>query len=74
MRLHIGNLTTDTTSEQLMDAARPFGAVTSEIVSDRGSGTSRGYGFIVFKNEVDAATAVAGLRGLELNGQPIRLG
>ena len=74
MRLHIGNLTNDTTPEQLMDVARPFGALTSEIITDRGNGVSRGYGFVVFKSDSDAAAAVTGLRGLEINGQQIRLG
>lgn len=75
MRLHFGNLALDTTAEQLREVSAPYGVVTAaEVVTDRVSGLSRGYGFVVFKSDPEGHAATAGLRGTEINGQPVRIG
>lgn len=75
MRLHIGNLTEATTAEELMELTKPFGVATSaSIVTDRVTGISRGYGFIVFESDDAVAKATEGLKGQSLNGQAIRVG
>jgi cold-inducible RNA-binding protein len=74
MKLHVGNLPKDLSNEQLNDIARTFGTLESaEIVKDRSSGESRGYGFLVFSNETEARAAITGLDGKDVNGQAIRV-
>ena len=74
MKLHVGNLPKDVSNEQLNDIARVFGTLESaEIVKDRSSGQSRGYGFLVFSNEAEARAAITGLDGKDVNGQAIRV-
>ena len=75
MRLHIGNLASTTTSDELMEMSRPFGNVKSaEIITERASGTSRGYGFVVFDTDAAVAAAKAGLQGKDVNGRALRVG
>ena len=74
MKLHVGNLPKDLSNEQLNDLARAFGVVESaEIVKDRTSGESRGYGFLVFGNADEAKAAITGMDGKDVNGQVIRV-
>jgi RNA recognition motif-containing protein len=74
MKLHVGNLPKDLSNEQLNDIARAFGTLESaEIVKDRSSGESRGYGFLVFSNETEARAAITGLDGKDVHGQAIRV-
>lgn len=74
MKLHVGNLPKDLSNDQLNELAGAFGAVESaEIVKDRSSGESRGYGFLVFASETEARAAITGLDGKDVNGQAIRV-
>jgi RNA recognition motif-containing protein len=74
MKLHVGNLPKDLSNEQLNEIARAFGALESaEIVKDRSSGESRGYGFLVFGNDDEARAAITGLDGKDVHGQAIRV-
>lgn len=74
MKLHVGNLPKDLSNEQLNTLASAFGAVESaEIVKDRSSGESRGFGFLVFGNADEAKAAITGMDGTDVNGQTIRV-
>lgn len=68
--LYVGNLSYDTTSDDLRDAFAQYGAVTSaQVVMDRDTGRSRGFGFVEMAN--GAAEAIAALDGTELQGRTI---
>jgi hypothetical protein len=70
-RLFVGGLAWETTADDLREAFGAFGQVTDAvIVMDRGTGRSRGFGFVVM-NHKDAPKAIAGLNGTELQGRPI---
>jgi len=71
-RLFVGSLSWDTTAQKLRDVFSEFGTVTdAAIVTDRGSGQSRGFGFVTFENRRDATRAVAQLNGAEIDGREI---
>jgi RNA recognition motif-containing protein len=73
MRLFVGNLSYQTTEDQLADLFSQVGEVASAtIVTDRDTGRSRGFGFI--EMERDAATqAIERFNGYELNGRTINV-
>lgn len=70
MRVYVGNISKATTDVQLNELVGPFGTPSSvKIATDKGSGASRGFGFIEFANDDEARAAIAGLHGKEVNGQ-----
>jgi hypothetical protein len=71
-RLFVGSLSWDTTTEKLRTVFSELGTVTdAAIITDRGSGQSRGFGFVTFENRRDATRAVAQLNGVEIDGREI---
>src|SRR4051794_18858387 len=73
-RLYVGNLAFSVTSDDLHQLFETFGAVTSaEVVSDRETGRSRGFGFIEMDNDADADAAIAGLDGREHQGRRLNV-
>ena len=74
MKLHIGNLPSGVSDERLRELTQPFGTPESaEVVKDRISGTSRGYGFVVFGTAEEAQAAITGLNGTDVDGQTIKV-
>jgi len=70
-RLFVGGLAWETTADDLREAFAPFGQVSDAVVvMDRGTGRSRGFGFVVMSHK-DAPKAIAALNGTELQGRPI---
>jgi RNA recognition motif-containing protein len=71
-RLFVGSLSWNTTTEKLRAVFSEFGTVTDAvIVTDRGSGESRGFGFVTFESRRDATRAVAQLNGAEIDDREI---
>ena len=74
MKLYVGNLSKQVTDSQLNDLASPFGKIVSaEVVTDRGSAESKGFGFIEFSDESEARAAITGLDGKDVNGQALKV-
>ena len=70
MKLFVGNLALNTTSDQLLALFSPFGQTTSaEVVMDRRTGESKGFGFVEMPAKAEARRAVAALDLKELNGR-----
>jgi RNA recognition motif-containing protein len=68
--LYVGNLSFDTTSDTLRGAFEPYGEVTSaQVVMDRETGRSRGFGFVEMADGGDAA--IDGLDGKDLAGRTL---
>ena len=66
--LYVGNLSFDTTVDELRQAFEQYGTVTSaSVVSDRETGRSRGFGFVEMDDGSDAA--IEALNGAELQGR-----
>jgi RNA recognition motif-containing protein len=73
MRLFVGNLSYQTTEDQLADLFSQVGEVASAtIVTDRDTGRSRGFGFIEMDRDA-AAQAIERFNGFELNGRSINV-
>lgn len=69
-RLFVGGLAWETTADELRAAFAKFGPVTDAIIlMDRGTGRSRGFGFVVMESHKDTAKTIAGLNNTELNGR-----
>ena len=74
MKVYVGNISNSTTDAEFNDLAKQFGTSESAtIVKDRGTGQSRGFGFIEFKNADEAKAAIAGLNGKEVGGQVLKV-
>lgn len=70
MKLYVGNLAYSTTEDDLRDLFSPFGEVsTAELITDRFSGQSKGFGFVEMSNNSEADAAIKGLNGKALNGR-----
>lgn len=71
-KLFVGNLPYETNDQGLSDLFSPFGEVSSaNIISDRFSGRSRGFGFVEMTNDGEAEKAIQEMNGKELNGRAI---
>jgi len=74
VKLFVGGLSWDTTSEGLNAAFSKFGAIEeSMVISDRLTGRSRGFGFVTFANAAEAAVAVKEMNGAELDGRNLKV-
>ena len=74
MNIYVGNLSFDTTEEHLRQAFEGYGEVTNvNIITDRESGRSRGFGFVEMSSQEEAQAAMAGLNGQELNGRTLNV-
>jgi len=70
-KLFVGNLSFQTTESDITSAFEQFGAVESvQIISDRETGRSKGFGFVVMGEE-EADKAIAQLNGSQLGGRPL---
>ena len=68
--LYVGNLSFDTTTDDLRQAFEAYGTVTSaSVIADRETGRSRGFGFVEMSS--GAEQAVEALNGSELQGRTI---
>jgi cold-inducible RNA-binding protein len=67
-RLYVGNLNYTTSEDTLRDAFGAFGALKYvKILMDRETGRSRGFGFVEFADDKDAASAMATMNGAEVD-------
>ena len=70
MKLYVGNLTFNTSSEDLQQLFAQAGTVESvSIVEDRDTGRSRGFGFIEMSSKEEGEAAIAQFNGQDLNGR-----
>jgi RNA recognition motif-containing protein len=71
-KIYVGNLPWSTTSQDLEAMFAPHGPVRSaEVISDRETGRSRGFGFVEMETDEGLLAAVAALNGHEINGRPL---
>jgi RNA recognition motif-containing protein len=67
VNIYVGNLSREVTEDELRQAFEPFGQVTSvNIIKDRYTGESRGFGFVEMATKSEAQAAINGLNGTSL--------
>lgn len=72
MKLYVGNLSYDTTDASLRQAFGAVGQVsTADVVTDRETGRSRGFGFVEMADDADARKAIETLNDTSLDGRNI---
>ena len=71
-RLYVGNLTYDVTDSALEQMFAAHGTVESaQVIIDRDTGRSKGFGFVEMKTEQEARAAVAALNGAQSGGRSL---
>ena len=71
-KLYVGNLSYQVDSSALQELFTPHGTVESaEIISDRDTGRSKGFGFVQMANDSEAAAAIAALNGQQHEGRAL---
>ena len=71
-KLFVGNLSFQTTENDLQDAFAAFGSVTeTNLMMDRMTNRPRGFGFVTMSSEDEAQSAITGLNGRELDGRQL---
>ena len=74
MNIYVGNMSFDTTEDQLREAFAGFGEVSScSVITDKYSGEPRGFAFVEMPGKTEAIAAISGLNGQELNGRALNV-
>lgn len=70
--IYVGNLTFNTTSADLESLFGGHGEVTrAQVITDRDTGRSRGFGFVEMAESADAQAAIAELNGQDFDGRQL---
>ena len=71
-KLYVGNLTFGVTDAELQEMFETHGQVRSaQVIMDRETGRSKGFGFVEMDNDQDAQTAIQALNGKEMSGRSL---
>ncbi len=71
-KMFVGNLSFNTTENDLQDAFAAHGTVTEvNLMMDRETGRPRGFGFVTMSNAEEAQNAIAALNGKQVDGRAL---
>ena len=74
MKLYVGNLSFNTSNQDLNELFGAIGPVSSSnIIEDRETGRSRGFGFVEMESQADGERAIAELNGKEIDGRELKV-
>jgi RNA recognition motif-containing protein len=74
MNIYVGNLSYEVTEEDLKQAFEAHGEVaTANIISDKFTGRSRGFGFVEMPKDDEARAAIEALNGMDLKGRTLNV-
>ncbi|MGD8921793.1 MAG: RNA-binding protein [Candidatus Zixiibacteriota bacterium] len=74
MNIYVGNLSFDTKEDDLRQAFENYGQVNSvNIIKDRFTGESRGFGFVEMAAQDEAQAAISGLNGQDFHGRTLNV-
>ena len=74
MNIFVGNLAFNTTDHDLRQLFEPYGAVDKiNVITDRDTGRSKGFGFVEMSDSAAAKAALQGLQGKELDGRTLTI-
>src|SRR3954471_13579768 len=70
--IYVGNLVWDATADDLLALFQEYGAVgRAQVITDRETGRSRGFGFVEMENDGEAQTAIEALNNTPFRGRPL---
>ena len=70
--LYVGNMSFSTTEDQLREAFSQYGTVTrAQVISDRETGRSRGFGFVEMESDEEAQHAIDALNNFDHKGRAL---
>jgi RNA recognition motif-containing protein len=71
-KLYVGNIAYSLDDQSLAETFKPYGDVKSaQIIEDRDTGRSKGFGFVEMSSEAEAQAAIDGLNGHEIDGRAL---
>jgi RNA recognition motif-containing protein len=71
-KLYVGNLGYEVTDKDLVQMFEPHGSVESaQIIMDRDTGRSKGFGFVEMKTDQEAQAAITALNGKDMDGRAL---
>ena len=71
-KLYVGNLSYEATEETIRSLFESHGTVESvNLIVDRDTGKSKGFGFVEMTNDAEAGRAIAGVNGKEIGGRAL---
>jgi RNA recognition motif-containing protein len=71
-KLYVGNLSFNVTDSTLEQMFTPHGTVLSaQVIMDRDTGRSKGFGFVEMKSDQEGQAAIAALNGKEVEGRAL---
>jgi RNA recognition motif-containing protein len=74
MKLYVGNLSFNTTNQDLNDLFGTVGTVqSSNIIEDRETGRSRGFGFVEMSSQSEGQAAISEFNGKEVDGRTLKV-
>jgi RNA recognition motif-containing protein len=74
MKLYVGNLSFNTSNQDLTELFGTVGTVESaNIIEDRETGRSRGFGFVEMSSQADGEAAISQLNGKEVDGRQLKV-
>lgn len=74
MRIYVGNLVHDVTDDDLRGAFSAYGEVASaDVIMDRYTGQSRGFGFVEMRDNESAQKAIRELDGRDIKGRQVKV-
>lgn len=74
MKLYVGNLSFDTSAQNLEQIFGEFGTVEStNLIEDRDTGRSRGFAFVEMSSEEEGNDAISQLNGKEIDGRELKV-
>ena len=74
MNIYVGNLSYQTTDDELRQAFEAFGEVSSaNVIKDQYTGQSKGFGFVEMPEQASAREAIEKLNASELGGRNIKV-
>ncbi len=73
-KLYVGNLSFNSTEDDITDAFSAYGTVTSvTLITDRETGRPRGFGFVEMSSDAEAQAAMQAMDGQELGGRNLKV-
>ena len=71
-KIYVGNMSFEMDNMSLDEMFKPYGSVVSaQVIMDRDSGRSKGFGFVEMGSDAEAQAAIAALNGKEVGGRAL---